>query len=81
MINAEQFVAIESTLRDFEGVSEAVQMMQIEKIHKLCWRAQEWESLDWRVKTLEANKGVKGLGSSASPQVEEWLAMIKENER
>ena len=41
----------------------------------------EWESLDRQVKTLEANKGVKGSRSGASSQVEEWLAVIEDNQR
>ena len=53
--------------------------MQTKEIPELYQRAQEWESLDWRVKTLEANKGVEGLGSGASLQVDECLVMIEDN--
>ena len=35
MTNAEWFTMIESTLGDFERVSEAIQMMQIEEMPKL----------------------------------------------
>ena len=81
MTNAEWFAVIESVLGDFKGVSDAASMMQIEEIPKLFRRVQEWESLDRQVKTLEANKGIKGSESDAFSQVEKWLAVIKDKQR
>ena len=56
-------------------------MLQIKELPELFRRTLEWESLNQRVKTPEVNKGVEGSGSGASPQVEEWLAMIEDNQR
>ena len=56
-------------------------MMQTEEIPKLFQRTLEWESLNQRVKTLEANKGVEGSWSGASPRVKEWLSVIEDNRR
>ena len=77
MANAEWFDATKIALRDFEGASDAVLTMQIEEIHELFQKAQEWESLNRQVKTLKANKMVEGLGSGESPQVKEWFVMIE----
>ena len=41
MTNSKWFKVIEFALKDFEGVSDVVQMMQIKKIPKLFQRAQE----------------------------------------
>ena len=41
MTNAKQFTMIEFALRDFKGVSEAVQMMQTKEIPELFRRAQK----------------------------------------
>ena len=79
MTNAKWFVVTESTIREFEGVSEAIWMIQIKELPELFWRILEWETLDQWVKILEANKGVQGSRSGALPQVEEWLAKIKDN--
>ena len=81
MTNAQRFEAIETALGNFEGVRDAIQTMQDEEIPELFRRAQEWESLDRRVKTLEAGKGVEASGSGSSPQVEERLGMIEDTQR
>ena len=79
--NAQQFDAIETTLRDFEGVSDIVQTMQTKEVPELFKRAQEWESLYPWVKTLEASKGVKGPRSGESPQVKKRLIVIEDIQR
>ena len=81
MTNAKRLAMLESTVREFKGVGEAVQTMQTKELPKLFRRTLEWESLNQRVKTLEVNKGVKGSGSGTSLQVEEQLAMIEDNQR
>ena len=55
--------------------------MQTEEILELFRRAQEWESIDRQVKTLEANKGARALESGKSQQVKEQLAVIEDTQR
>ena len=81
MTNVEWLAVLESTVGELEGVSETVQMMQIEELPELFQRTLEWDSLNQRVRTLEANKRVEGSGNGASPQVEERLAVIEDNQR
>ena len=67
MTNAKRIAALESAVGEFEGVGEAIRVMQIEELPDLYQRTLEWESLNQMVKTLETNKGVEGSGNSASP--------------
>ena len=77
MTNAQQFKAIETVHEDFEGVRDAIQTEEILELFRM---AQEWESLDRRVKTLEANKEVKASGNSESPQVGKRLIVIEDTQ-
>ena len=47
MTNGKRFDDIEVALKDFDRVSDAIQMMQTMEIFELFRRAQEWKFLDW----------------------------------